>query len=189
MHQLAWVRLMVARHPWVYWFTIAVVAVVVAVASAAMLASVDEARRSWGEQTTVWLSTSAASPGEPIAVAARQVPAAVVPVGAVTHSPAGTVARQRIGPGEIVTADDVAAGGPAGLIPPEWVAFAVPASPDHFSTGDHLEVYSADQLVADGLVVDDRDAELMIAIPAAAAPTMAAALLADTVTLALSPDP
>ena len=189
MHLLARVRLMVARHPWTYWFVIAVVAGVVAVSAAAAIASVDTARRSWGAQATVWTTTSALSPGEAMAVAARQVPVAVVPAGAVTHSPAGTVARQRLGPGEIVTIDDVAASGPAGLVPPGWVAFAVAASPDHFSTGDHVEVYSADQLVADGLVVDDGDPQMMIAIPTAAASTMAAALLADAVTLALTPGP
>jgi hypothetical protein len=189
MHLLAWVRLMVARHPWVYWLTIAITAGSVALTFASALARVDTARRSWGEQTTVWTATSAIEPGQPIIAAAREVPVAVVPVGAVADSPAGTVALQRIGPGEIVTRDDVAVGAPAGLIPSGWVAFAVPVSGDHFSVGDHVDVYAADQLIGAGLVVDVGEAESMIAIPSRAAPTMAAALLAGTVTLALTPGP
>jgi hypothetical protein len=189
MHLLAWVRLTVARHPWIYWLAIAVTAGVVALTSASALARVDATRRSWGEQATVWMAGTAIAPGEPINAAAHEIPMAVVPVGALRNSPTGTVAVQRIGAGEIVTTDDVAVSGPAGLIPADWVAFAVPASAEHFAIGDHLSVYASDQLVAAGLVVDDGESELMIAIPAAAAPTMAAALLADAVTLALTRGP
>jgi hypothetical protein len=189
MHLLARVRLIVARHPWIYWLVIAVIAGAVALTSASAMARVDAARRSWGEQTTVWVTASPIEPGQPIAADPREVPVAVVPVGALTQSPAGSVALQRIGAGEIVTSIDVSANGRAGLIPPGWVAFVVPASPEHFATGDHLAVYAGDQLVAAGLVVGDGESELMIAIPAAAAPALAAALLADAVTLALTPGP
>ena len=189
MHLLAAVRLMVARHPWIYWLAIAIVAAVVACGAASSLARVDAARRSWGQQSRVWMTTSAIEPGQPIAAGARDVPVAVVPAGAVRENPAGTIARQRMGPGEIVTSDDVSTTGSAGLIPADWVAFAVPVPGEHFATGDHLEVYSGDRLVAAGVVVDESDSDLMVAIPAAAAPTMSAALLADSVTLALSPGP
>ena len=67
MHLLAWVRLMVARHPWIYWLAIVAVAGVAAVGSASALAGVDAARRSWGEQSTVWMTTSAIEPGQSIA--------------------------------------------------------------------------------------------------------------------------
>jgi hypothetical protein len=189
MHLLAWARLMVARHPWVYWLAIAVVAGAVALTSASAIARVEAARRSWGEQATVWMTTSAIEPGQPITATEHAVPIAVVPPGAVPDIPVGTVALQRIGAGEIVTSTDVAANAPAGLIPPGWVAFAVPASGDHLSTGDHVDVYAADQFIDAGLVVDVGESESMIAIPTTAAPAMAAALLADAVTLALSPGP
>ncbi len=189
MHLLAAVRLMVARHPWIYWLAIAIVAAAVAVGAASSLAGVDAARRAWGQQSRVWITTSAIEPGQPIAASAHDVPVAVVPIGATRESPAGAIARQRMGPGEIVTTDDVSARGSAGLIPTGWVAFAVPVPGEHLATGDHLEVYSGDQLVAAGVVVDESDSELMIAIPATAAPAMSAALLADSVTLALTPTP
>jgi hypothetical protein len=189
MHQLAWVRLMVARHPSIYWLAIAVVAAVVGLSAARAMFSIDEARRSWGEQQTVWIVSLAAEPGQPIIAEARDIPVAVVPAGAVGASPGGAVARQRIGAGEVITDLDLAVGGSAGLIPDGWVAFAVPAAVEHFSTGDHLSVYSADQFVSSGVVVADGEADVMVAIPADAGPAMAAALLADAVTLGLTTGP
>jgi hypothetical protein len=189
MHLLAAVRLMMARHPWIYWLAITVVAATVAVGTASALAGVDAARRSWGEQTRVWMTTSSIDPGQPIVATARVVPVAVVPAGATHADPAGAVARQRIGPGEIVTGDDVSATGPTGLIPAGWVAFDVPGSSEHFAAGDALVVYSGDSFVATGLVTETGDSDLMVAVPAAAGPAMAAGLLADAVTLALTPDP
>jgi hypothetical protein len=44
-------------------------------------------------------------------------------------------------------------------------------------------------MVAAGMVVDLGEADVMVAIPGDAAPAMATALLADEVTIALSPDP
>jgi hypothetical protein len=189
MHQLAWVRLMVARHPWIYWLTIAVLACAIAFSAARAVSGVEAARRSWGEQQTVWIATAATEPGHPIVASARNVPAAIVPVDAVRESPAGANARQHVGPGEIVTTSDITAQGSAGLIPDGWVAFAVTASVEHFATGDHLTVYSGDQFVAAGVVVDDGESQLMVAIPADAAPEMAAALLTDAITLGLTPAP
>jgi hypothetical protein len=187
MHLLARIRLMVARHPWIYWLTIAVVAGLVAVGVASALAGVETARRSWGQQSTVWMTTAAVAPGAPITATAHQVPDAVVPAGATGENPGGMIARQRLGPGEIVTTDDLSARGSAGLIPDGWAAFAVPASSTHFAAGDSLDVYSGDVFVAAGVVVDEGDAELMVAIPSTAAPALAAALLADSVTIALTP--
>ncbi len=188
MHQLAWARLLLARRPWIYWLAIAAVASTVALGAARALGDVDAARRSWGEQQAVWIATDAIEPGQSITAARRDVPRALVPPGALTGSPAA-VARQRIGLGEIITTADVAAEGSAGLIPVGWVAFTVPASVDHFATGDHLGVYAGDQFVAAGLVVAAGESELMVAVPADTAPAMAAALLADAVTLALTAGP
>ncbi len=189
MHLLARVRLMVARHPWIYWFVVAVIAGAVGLGAAQALAGVDAARRSWGEQESVWMASAAIEPGQPIVADRRDVPRAVVPPGALGVPPDDAVARQRIGPGEIITDTDVAARGSAGLVPDGWVAFAVPASVEHYATGDHVNVYSGDQLVAAGVAVGRGESELMVAIPADAAPAMTTALLADAVTLGLTPGP
>jgi len=187
LHQLAWVRLMVARHPWIYWLSIAVLAGMVGLGVTRALADVDAARRSWGEQQTVWVTSTAIQPGQPIVAKGRSVPRAVVPTDAVDSAPDGSIALQRIGPGEIIVGSDVSADGSVGLIPEGWVAFAVAAPVAHFAIGDHIDVYSADQFVGAGLVVGLGESDLMVAIAADAAPAMATAVLGGTVTLALAP--
>ncbi len=189
MHVLARIRLTMARHPWVYWVAIAMLAGAVALGTARAMAGVDAQRRSWGQQATVWVASQAIEPGQPIRSKSRQVPRATVPSGAVEVAPDNSVARQRIGAGEIVVDIDVSAPGPAGLVPDGWVAFAVPAPVAQWSIGDHVRVYAADQFVDAGVVVGGGDSGSMVAIPVDAAPAMATALLADTVTIALAPTP
>jgi hypothetical protein len=189
MHVLARIRLIVARHPWVYWLVISAVAGVVALGTERAMAGVDAARRSWGEQEAVWVASAAIEPGQPIRADRRQVPRALAPASAVIVAPVDAVARQRISPGEIITDIDLAVRGAAGLIPDGWVAFAVPSAVAHFAPGDHLRVYSGDQFVAAGVVVNSGESELLVAIPIESAPAMATALLANTVTLALTPGP
>jgi len=187
MHQLAWIRLMVARHPWAYWLIVALLAGAVGLSAARAIARVDAARRSWGQQQSVWTASAEIEPGQPITAQPVEVPVAVVPASAALDIPPGAIAKQRVGVGEIITDSDLAASGTAALVPNGWVAFVVPASVDHFAVGDQLNVYSVDQLVAAGLVVDVGESELMVAIPSASAPTLSAALLANAVTLGLTP--
>ena len=189
MHQLAWIRLMVARHPWIYWLVIAALASLVGLSAQRTIAGVDAQRRSWGKQQTVWMTTAAIEAGHVITADRNEVPVAVVPDDAAVELRAGSIARQHIGAGEIVTSADITASGPAGLIPRDWAAFAVPASVEHFAIGDHVGVYTADQFLTPGVVIAAGESELMVAIPTASAPALAAALLADAVTLALTPGP
>ena len=184
---LARIRLGLARHPWAYWLVVSAVATLVAVTASRAMAGVDAARRSWGEQEEVWVASAALEPGQPIRADRRQVPRALAPESAVSVAPADAVARQRIARGAIITDVDVAASGPAGLIPDGWVALAVPAAIGHFATGDHVRVYSGDQFVAGGVVVDRSESDVMVAIPVDAAPAMATAILATNVTIALTP--
>jgi hypothetical protein len=189
MHQLAWIRLMVARHPWTYWLVVVVLAGAVGLSAARAMAAVDATRRSWGQQQSVWTATVAIEPGQPVTAERVQVPLAVAPADAVLDVPRGVIARQRVSAGEIITDSDVSARGTAALVPDGWVAFVVPASVDQFAVGDHLNVYAVDQLVGAGLVVDVGESELMVAIPDASAPALSAALLADAVTLGLTSTP
>lgn len=189
MHLLAWVRLTIARHPWIYWMTIAALASLAGLSAQRAIAGVDAQRRSWGQQQSVWMTTVAIEAGQVIAAERNEVPAAVVPLDAAVDVRSGTIARQHIGAGEMVTRSDISASGPAGLIPSDWAAFAVPASVEHFTTGDHVNAYTADEFLTAGLVIAVGESELMVAIPVASGPALAAALLADAVTLALTPGP
>jgi len=170
-----------------YWLAVATLAAIVAIGVVHGMARVDAARRSWGTQHAVWTTTGDVEPGQPIPAELREVPMAVVPAGAVDESPVGALATQHIGVGEIVTTVDVALDGAAGLIPDGWVAFAVPESAAHFSVGDHVDVYTSDRLISNGVVVEVSESDAMVAITADAAPAMASALQADAVTLALTP--
>jgi hypothetical protein len=181
--------MIVARHPWLYWLAVAALAGIVATGATHAMAGVDAARRSWGTQHEVWTATGELEPGQPITAEPREVPTAVVPSGAVDTSPIGAVATQHIAPGEIVTDRDITFDGPAGLIPDDSVAFAVPESVAHFSVGDHVNVYTTDRLISDGVVVEADDSDVMVAIAADAAPAMASALQAGAVTLALTAIP
>lgn len=189
MHLLARIRLGLARRPWAYWLVVSVVATLVAVTASRAMAGIDAARRSWGDQEQVWVASAAAEPGQLIRADRRQVPRALAPESAISVGPAGEVARQRIVRGAIITEVDVAASGPARLIPDGWVALAVPAAIGHFATGDHVRVYARDQFVTSGVVIDRGESDLMVAIPVDAAPTMASALLDNSVIIALTADP
>jgi hypothetical protein len=188
-HVLARVRLVVARHPWIYWTAVAALAGIVTIGVVDAMAKVDAARRSWGTQQQVWVATAAMEPGAVITAELSEVPTAVVPNDAIDTSPVGAIAKQHIAVGEIVTRDDVTRAGPAGLIPDGWVAFAVPESVDHFVPGDHVNVYTTDRLIGDGVVVDAGDSDVMVAIAADAAPAMATALQSGAVTVALTSAP
>jgi len=189
VHILARVRATVARYPWLYWSAVATLAAVVAVGVVHSMASVDAARRSWGSQRAVWTSSGELAPGQPIAAERRQVPTAVVPDDAVETSPVGAIATQHLAAGEIVTKADVTFAGPAGLIPDGWVAFTVPDVAAHFSVGDHVDVYTTDRLISDGVVVQAGESDVMVAIAADAAPVMATAIQADAITIALTSIP
>ena len=186
---LARIRLVLARHPWAYWLVVSVVAAMVAVSVSRAMAGVEAARRSWGDQEAVWVASAAIEPGQPIRAEHRQVPLALAPESAITAVAPDAVAHQHIARGAIITEVDVAAPGPTGLIPDGWLAFAIPAASAHFAAGDRLRVYAGDQFVAAGLVIDRGEADVMVAIPVDAGPAMAAAILANNVTIALTPNP
>jgi hypothetical protein len=189
MQFLPRVRLIVARHPWIYWLAIVVLAGAVGLGAVQAMAAIDAERRSWGQQTTVWVATDDIAPGEPIHAESRRVPRAVVPSSATTKPSANTIARQRIGRGEMITSVDVSVSGSAGLIPDGWVALAVPATVEHFAVGDRVSVYSGDQFVAGGTVIDTGETELMIAVAADAAPAVAMGVQADAITIGLTSGP
>ena len=186
---LARVRLVLARHPWLYWIAVAALAGIVTIGIVDAMAKVDAARQSWGTHQAVWTAAGGIEPGALITAQRTEVPTAVVPGDAVNASPVNAVAKQHISAGEIVTTADVALTGTAGLITDGWVAFAVPQSVAHFAAGDHVDVYTTDRLISHGAVVEAGDSDVMVAVPSDAAPAMAAALQSGAVTIALASAP
>lgn len=176
------IRRVLARRPWLHIALVSLLAVGVAATVHAELERVDRARASWGESTTVLVATEPVEPGMPLTVVARRVPLALAPVGALDAALddlAGTIARQRIGVGEIVADADVARGeGEMAMVPAGSVAIAVVEhTPSGAQVGEQTRVVSDGVVVtADALVIGRiGDATLLAVRSGDAAPVAAAA--------------
>jgi hypothetical protein len=182
MNLLARTRHVLARHPWLYWLVVVVLAALAGVAVTRATAEVDAARRAWGEERTVYVARVEVAPGDALtgALEARPLPSAMVPADAVDEIDAAAAARHRIGVGEVVVAHDVVAtAGPQPLIPEGWQGVAVSeAVPSGVAVGDRVAASSGGVVLADeGLVVaqpgGDGGPAVLVAVPADAAPQVA----------------
>lgn len=185
MHVVSRLRLVLVRRPWIWWLAVVVTAALAASAVASSVRRLDETRRSWGEQATVWVASSAASPGEALQVEGRTWPRAMIPPDAVTTAPLEAIARQHIGPGEVIVTGDVATGGLPGLVPPGWVAVPVAQRSSVAHAGDAVAAYPDGQHLADGVVVAVGDDQVVVAVPADAAPAVTQAIPGGAVVIGL----
>jgi hypothetical protein len=92
--------------------------------------AIDDARKAWGDAREVLVARADTRPGDQLDVDVREVPSAVVPLGALERdaSRAPLIARQDVSAGEIVTAIDVGRdgkAGPAALLPDGWAAVPI----------------------------------------------------------------
>lgn len=179
-------RRLLARRPWIYWVVVALVAIGVGHEVRSRVASVEEARGSWGEVVPVFVASADVAPGEAVVAERRELPAAMLPA-----QPAaavdGAVARQRVSVGEIVTATDLApATGPLALVPAGWLAVPVVESPTSGAdVGDRVQVVADGVVLSEeGLVVGHSPDATLIAVRPDDAPLLPAA---DRVALLLVP--
>jgi len=172
------VRLVLARRPWIRWLAVGIIAAVAGISVHAQLQSLDAAQAAWTEQRRVPVATAAASPGDVLTWEWRTLPAVGVPDGVAPGISAGTVARQRVGAGEIIVRADLTVGaGPAAGAASGNVV--VPVS-DPLLTEPPIGVDVA--IYSDGLVLAD-DARIVhvdgpvvfVEVNAASAPMVAAA--------------
>lgn len=169
-----------ARRPWVYWLSVALLAAVAAASTMAVIDRLERERASWGTTRRVLVTSLPVAPGDPLdgAVAPRSYPRAMVPTGALTELPPGSVARQRLDAGEVLVRHDVAAtAAPRSLLEPGQVAVAVV---EHVRTGarvgDRVTVVSEGIVLAErAMVVATVDPVVMVAVDARTAPNVAAA--------------
>jgi hypothetical protein len=182
-------RRLIGRHPWIHWLVVGTVAIALAATVLDRLDRVADARESWGHTHAVWVAATEHRSGEPLDVVRRELPAAVVPDGAVAELE-GLLARQRIGAGEIVTAVDVApAAGARSLVPDGWLGVPVVESPrSGAGVGDRVSVASDGFVISSAaIVVALVDDVTVVAAPADEAPAIAAAGDASALTLLLEP--
>ena len=98
-------RRLLARRPWIHWLVVLTAALGTGISLRERVAGIDAARRAWGEGREVLVARRDTRPGEAVEIDVRELPAAVVPPGALGRE-AGTqslVARQDVSAGEVVT--------------------------------------------------------------------------------------
>ena len=188
MHLLARLRLLLVRHPWVWWAAVVVAAVVIGVAVGGAVRRLDDERGAWGERRDVWVTTAAAAPGDPVVAERRSYPLAVVPADAVTERPTG-VAHQRLAAGEVLVAADVVATGVPGLVPPGWVGVPVAQRASVAGVGDAVTAFADGRRLGDGIVVAADAEQVVIAVPADAAAAVAQAVPGGAVVVGLLGEP
>lgn len=119
-------RLALARSPWIRWLVIAAAAMTSGWLVLGQLQAVEEARQSWTQPRTVFVAVLDHAAGDVLVVEERSLPQAAVPSSALLEAPDASVARQRIGAGEVVTLADVASGsGPAAVADDDDVVVAI----------------------------------------------------------------
>ncbi|HEX6656588.1 MAG TPA: hypothetical protein VF065_00825 [Ilumatobacter sp.] len=187
-------RRLLARRPWIHWLVVLAAALATGVTLRQRMAGIDEARRGWGDAREVFVARRDTAPGEPLEVDVRQVPAAIVPQGALDRdmSTAQLIARQDVSAGEIVTAIDVGRTGQAGpqaLLPDGWAAVPIVESPAAGAAiGARVQVVGDGLVLApDAIVVGYHDDVTLVAVPAGAAPMVAAGAEAGGVAVLLLP--
>ncbi len=192
MNPLARARHVLARRPWLYWSAVVALATGAGLVAAHAAAAVDDARRQWGATREVLVATAELAPGDALAgrVEVRSRPGPMIPSGAVTTVGPEAHARQHVEAGEILVGPDVAAAGsPQDMIPAGWAAVAVAeAVPSGAEVGDAVSAASGGVVLAEhGLVVGRRGEVVLVAVPAAEAPQVAAASDSGELGLLLRP--
>ena len=192
MNVVARLRHVLARRPWLYWIGVALLAIGVGAVVASAAATVDDARRAWGEPRSVVVATADLEPGDALAASTetRDLPAPMTPDAALATAPRGAVARQHITAGEVVVAADVtASAAPQALIPDGWSAVAVAeAVPTGVRVGDAVRAVADGVVLADeGVVVGGAGEAVLVAVPDDTAPAVAMAASAGTLALLIVP--
>lgn len=181
------IRLALARRPWIRWLAVGLVATTAGVSVHAQLQSIDAARARWADRQRVPIATASVTAGDVLVWEWRSIPAIAVPDDVAATIPAGALARQRVGTGEIVVDADLAIGnGPAAGAAAGHIV--VPVS-DPLVTdppvGLAVAIYSDGLVLApEARIVQVEGPVVFVEVPAAAAPMVTAATQAGRAAIA-----
>lgn len=185
MWWLARVRLVLARRPWLYWTLAGWLAAMAGLQVWSVSDDAVRARHVWGTTRAVWVVTSDAHPGDPVAVARRDYPVAVLPSTALGSPPSAPVAARPLAAGTVLAIGDLA---DAGTVPADWVIVAVAA--EHAPTltpGDQVALFAAGQSLCDGIAAatgaSPDVAQVEVGVPLACAAQLSIHLAAADVVL------
>jgi Flp pilus assembly protein CpaB len=191
------------RRPLPFWLLAAALGLATALVVGRLVAAAEAERDRWGDVRPTLVATADVAGGEHLAghAAVRLLPAGLVPPGALRRLPAGAVAAVDVHEGEAVLADRLVGRGSSAVaarLPAGTRGVAVPTGSGlPLEVGDHVDVLATfDGTVADGeptfavarraVVVHVGEDAVTVAVTEAAAPKVAYALAAGTVTLVLS---
>ena len=176
------VRSFLARHRALHWCIVASLAGAVAMVLAQQSRQLDRAQAQWGDTATVWVAMAALAPGDVVMADPRALPLAAIPDGAlvvVDGEPIVDVVLRHVHRNEVLTAADV--GDDLGeLLPDGWrgVAIAADESTVVVTVGARVDVVADGTMLAgDGVVTAVTETAVTVGVPAAAAPSVAAAAL------------
>ncbi|MCB0985933.1 MAG: SAF domain-containing protein [Ilumatobacteraceae bacterium] len=183
MSQLARLRRLLARRPWLYWTAAAALALLIALQVQASLAALATARQAWGTPVTVWVATAPAERGDHVQAEPRDYPAAMVPPGALTSAPDHPAART-IEVGEVLLASAVGGNAEVGA---GWVVVALPSSAaPRVVAGQRLVLFGNGATLCDGVVTSpESGSTIEVAVPPGCAATAAVHAAANTLTAAI----
>jgi hypothetical protein len=194
------------RNRWILTAGVAVMAVVWTVST---VARAESEAHAWGTRRAVAVARHDLVPGDVVtdeSIEWAPRPEAVLPADVAPH-PAGRVVTHAIAAGEVLIERRLSGGGatgPAALLEPDALAFAVPVDPstpalavgelvDAFAPGDPVgsgvarsSSATATRIASGATVVSVTETRVMIAVDAVQAPALARALLDSSVVLALS---
>ena len=104
---IARARIFSARHRWLRWAIVVLLAATAGLATHRQLAALEAERAAWGSTVEVIVAGRDLAPGDHITVDTMRVPAAVAPAAALANVPDDVQLRQRVTAGEILTTADI----------------------------------------------------------------------------------
>lgn len=192
------------RRPLPYWFVAVAVTLATTVAVARLATDARAERDRWGERRATVVATSLLRAGQAVTdadVTTRLLPAALVPDGALQHVPPGAVAAVDVHPGEAVLRARLVGPGSSAVaarLPSGTRGIALPAGSGlPLEVGDRVDVLATFDVSVAGeeptfavarraVVVHVGEDAVTVAVEESAAPKVAYALAAGTVTTVLS---
>lgn len=188
------------RSPIVYWSVVGLVAVTTVASIERAQRDLDRRAAALGPTTRVVVATADHHAGDRLDrsdVERRAVPRSIVPADALVDPPDDRRLRTDVSAGEVLTSGRFAPGRPSAVaarIPAGWHAVAVPLPPAALALhrGDHVDLLalgatgSSEVIVDGGLIIDSADATVTVALPTDAVADVADAVLAGTLTVALT---
>ncbi|MEM1332627.1 MAG: SAF domain-containing protein [Actinomycetota bacterium] len=175
---LAAARTAIARHRSTRSVAVMAVAALVGLSAHSLTDADRRAAQRWGETREVWVASSDVAIGDPISITSRSMPVAVLPPGAVDDDPSGAVARRAVGLGEIVVVADVAGRSGMTALAPDGTTVVPIADPFLVDAPAGAPVAVSSEgilLTGQGLITGVVDGALLVAVPDAVAPAVAAA--------------